>query len=60
MNLLFYNYSSQLKSPGVITQVDGKNRTLYMSTVKSLEEATKPNLKKSLAGESWWEQLFHK
>lgn len=39
----------QLKSPGVITQVDGKNRTLYMSTVKSLEEATKPNLKKSLA-----------
>ena len=41
---------SQLKSPGIVTTVDRKNVTLYISTVKSIEEATKPNLKKSLAG----------
>ena len=41
---------SQLKSPGIVTTVDGKNKTLYIATVKSIEEATKPNLKKSLKG----------
>jgi len=30
--------------------VNGKNRTLYMSTVQSIEAATKPNLKKTLRG----------
>lgn len=38
----------QLKCPALITEVEGKSKTLYMSTVKSLEEATKANLKKSL------------
>lgn len=28
--------------------VDGKNKTLYMSTVKSIEEKTRPNLTQSL------------
>ena len=41
---------SQLKSPGLVTMVNGKNRTLYMSTVQSIEAATKPNLKKTLRG----------
>ena len=47
-SILFY---SQLKSPGLVTNVNGKNKTLYMSTVKSIEEATKPNLKMTLKGE---------
>lgn len=28
--------------------IDGKNKTLYISTVKSIEERTRPNLKLSL------------
>lgn len=43
-------YSSQLRSPGLVTMVKEKNKTLYMSTVKSIEDATKPNLKKTLQG----------
>ena len=43
-------FCSQLKSPGLVTMVNGKNRTLYMSTVQSIEAATKPNLKKTLQG----------
>jgi len=43
---------SQLKSPGLVTMVNGKNRTLYMSTVQSIAVATKPNLKKTLRGTS--------
>jgi len=39
----------QLRSPGITTTINGKNKTLYMSTVKSIEEATKANLKMSLA-----------
>ncbi|XP_076447611.1 NEDD8-activating enzyme E1 catalytic subunit-like [Babylonia areolata] len=38
----------QMKSPGVTTCVDGKNRTLYMASVKSIEERTRENLKKTL------------
>ena len=37
-----------MKSPGITTTVDGKNRTLYMPNVASIEAATRPNLKKSL------------
>ena len=40
--------SFQMKNPGITTNIDGKNKTLYMPTVKSIEEATRPNLKKSL------------
>ncbi|XP_041347869.1 NEDD8-activating enzyme E1 catalytic subunit-like [Gigantopelta aegis] len=38
----------QMKSPGVTTSVNGNNKTLYIHTVKSIEEKTKHNLKKSL------------
>lgn len=41
---------SQMKSPGITTSIDGKNRTLYMQTVKSIEEKTRGNLKKTLKG----------
>ena len=39
-----------MKSPGVTTSVNGKNKTLYMQTVKSIEERTRANLKKTLKG----------
>ncbi|GAB0100855.1 Nedd8-activating enzyme E1 catalytic subunit [Sergentomyia squamirostris] len=39
----------QMKSPGLTASVDGKNRTLYMSTVKSIEEKTRCNLTMSLS-----------
>jgi ubiquitin-activating enzyme E1 C len=48
LTYLMKNPAYQLKSPGIITTEGGKNRTLYMSTVKSIEAATKPNLKKTL------------
>ena len=40
----------QMKSPGVTTinPEDGKNKTLYMASVESIEKATRPNLKKTL------------
>jgi len=39
----------QMKSPGITTtSADGKNKTLYIQTVKSIEMKTKENLKKSL------------
>lgn len=34
--------------PGITTMIDGKNKTLYMSTVKSIEEKTRANLTQSL------------
>ena len=36
----------QMKAPGATTVIGGKNKTLYMQGV--LEEATRPNLKKTL------------
>ncbi|XP_017472221.1 PREDICTED: nedd8-activating enzyme E1 catalytic subunit [Rhagoletis zephyria] len=39
----------QLKSPGLTTIIDGKNKTLYMSAVKNIEEQTRGNLTMSLA-----------
>lgn len=39
----------QLKEPGLTTSINGKNKTLYMSSVKSIEERTRSNLKLSLA-----------
>jgi len=38
----------QMKSPGMTTCVEGKNKTLYMANIPGLEKATKPNLKKGL------------
>ncbi|EGD72325.1 NEDD8-activating enzyme E1 catalytic subunit [Salpingoeca rosetta] len=39
----------QLRGPGLTTTVGGKNKTLYMARPAALEQATRPNLDKSLA-----------
>ena len=39
----------QMKSPGATTTIGGKNKTLYMKTPASIEEATRKNLKQSLS-----------
>ncbi|XP_055911280.1 nedd8-activating enzyme E1 catalytic subunit [Eupeodes corollae] len=39
----------QMKNPGITAFIDGKNKTLYMSTVKSIEERTRGNLTQSLS-----------
>lgn len=46
--------NSQMKSPGITTCIAGKNKTLYMQTVKSIEQRTKENLKKTLKGKFEW------
>lgn len=38
----------QMKSPGLTTTINGKNRTLYIQTVSSIEQKTRENLSKSL------------
>jgi len=49
IDMLVQEASYQMKNPGLrSTTADGKQKTLYMSNVKSIEEATRPNLKKSL------------
>ncbi|KFM58999.1 NEDD8-activating enzyme E1 catalytic subunit, partial [Stegodyphus mimosarum] len=48
LDFLMENANYQMKSPGITTSIDGKNKTLYMQSVASIEEATKPNLKKTL------------
>ena len=39
----------QMKSPGATTTIAGKNKTLYMQTPASIEEATRKNLKMTLS-----------
>lgn len=48
IDLLCASVEFQLKNPGLTTIIDGKNKTLYMSTVKSIEEQTRGNLTQSL------------
>ncbi|KAG8321731.1 NEDD8-activating protein uba3 [Homalodisca vitripennis] len=38
----------QMRSPGITAIINGKNRTLYLPHVASIEERTRENLKKSL------------
>ena len=38
----------RIRSTRATTNIGGKNKTLYMQTPASLEEATRPNLKKRL------------
>lgn len=38
----------QMKNPGVTANIDGKNKTLYMQAVASIEEKTRENLNRSL------------
>ena len=40
--------SLQMKSPGLTAMVNGSNKTLYIKSIPSIEEATRPNLSKSL------------
>lgn len=40
----------QMKSPGMTTVMGGRNKTLYMPSVPSIEERTRGNLKKTLKG----------
>ncbi|XP_063533068.1 NEDD8-activating enzyme E1 catalytic subunit [Cydia strobilella] len=37
-----------MKSPGITTIINGRNKTLYMSSIKSIEERTRDNLKKKI------------
>ncbi|XP_045480831.1 NEDD8-activating enzyme E1 catalytic subunit [Harmonia axyridis] len=48
ITLLTESAQYQMKSPGLTTVIDGKNKTLYISTIKSIEERTRDNLNKSL------------
>ena len=40
--------SLQMKSPAITATLEGKNRTLYLQSVTSTEERTRPNLSKTL------------
>jgi NEDD8-activating enzyme E1 len=48
IDYLCTNHDFQFKSPGLTTSIDGKAKTLYMSSVKSIEEQTRSNLTMSL------------
>lgn len=48
IQLLCESAMFQMKNPGLTTNIDGKSKTLYMSTIKSIEERTRDNLNKSL------------
>jgi ubiquitin-activating enzyme E1 C len=48
IDYLCTNPDYQMKSPGLTTNIDGKNKTLYMSSVRSIEEQTRSNLTLSL------------
>ncbi|CAE1252315.1 UBE1C [Acanthosepion pharaonis] len=48
IDYLIESASFQMKSPAITTLISGKSKTLYMKTVKSIEEKTRENLKMSL------------
>ncbi|KAJ7374689.1 NEDD8-activating protein uba3 [Desmophyllum pertusum] len=48
IDFLMESPAYQMKAPGLTTMIDGKNKTLYMQSVKSIEERTKQNLPKKL------------
>lgn len=37
-----------MKSPGITTIINGRNKTLYISSIKSIEERTRDNLRKKI------------
>jgi len=39
----------QMRNPGLTAYVGGRQKTLYMSNVASIEASTRPNLKKTLS-----------
>lgn len=48
IELLCNRADLQMKSPGLMANINGRNKTLYMRTVPSIEEKTRENLSKSL------------
>ncbi|XP_031565141.1 NEDD8-activating enzyme E1 catalytic subunit-like [Actinia tenebrosa] len=48
VNFLCEDSKYQMKAPGITTMIDGKNKTLYMQSVKSIEERIRGNLSKTL------------
>uniref|UniRef100_G3NGT6 NEDD8-activating enzyme E1 catalytic subunit n=1 Tax=Gasterosteus aculeatus aculeatus TaxID=481459 RepID=G3NGT6_GASAC len=48
LQFLTESASLQMKSPAITTTLEGKNKTLYLQSVKSIEERTRPNLCKTL------------
>uniref|UniRef100_A0A8C8IXL1 NEDD8-activating enzyme E1 catalytic subunit n=1 Tax=Oncorhynchus tshawytscha TaxID=74940 RepID=A0A8C8IXL1_ONCTS len=48
VDYLTENASLQMKSPAITATLEGKNKTLYLQTVASIEQRTRPNLSKSL------------
>lgn len=48
IDMLVKGASYQMRNPGLTTTIRGKNKTLYMPNVSSIEAATRPNLKKRL------------
>ncbi|XP_078518503.1 NEDD8-activating enzyme E1 catalytic subunit-like [Lissotriton helveticus] len=48
LDYLTTNNSLQMKSPAITATLEGKNKTLYLPTVASIEERTRPNLSKTL------------
>ena len=52
--LLAFIFSRQMKSPAITATLEGKNKTLYLQTVASIEERTRPNLCKTLKGKMFF------
>uniref|UniRef100_A0A6Q2WTJ2 NEDD8-activating enzyme E1 catalytic subunit n=2 Tax=Esox lucius TaxID=8010 RepID=A0A6Q2WTJ2_ESOLU len=48
LKYLTENASLQMKSPAITATLEGKNKTLYLQTIASIEERTRPNLCKTL------------
>uniref|UniRef100_A0A4W5KUE3 NEDD8-activating enzyme E1 catalytic subunit n=1 Tax=Hucho hucho TaxID=62062 RepID=A0A4W5KUE3_9TELE len=48
LEYLTENASLQMKSPSITATLEGKHKTLYLQTVASIEERTRPNLCKTL------------
>ncbi|XP_030755571.1 NEDD8-activating enzyme E1 catalytic subunit [Sitophilus oryzae] len=48
IDFLCENIKFQMKNPGLTTTIDGKSKTLYIPTIKMIEERTRPNLSKTL------------
>uniref|UniRef100_A0A671QRB4 NEDD8-activating enzyme E1 catalytic subunit n=1 Tax=Sinocyclocheilus anshuiensis TaxID=1608454 RepID=A0A671QRB4_9TELE len=48
LEYLTENASLQMKSPAITATLEGKNKTLYLQSIASIEERTRPNLCKTL------------
>lgn len=48
LEILSESSAYQMKTPGLTTVIEGKNKTLYMATIKSIEERTRGNLDQTL------------